>query len=402
MHSLPPNGPARYQSLDAWRGFACLCLVAFHCTFYYKGASLAEAFTIGSWAERLMWILKKTWFGVPMFFVISGYGIMKSLQRLRSAPKPARTFFLRRFFRIYPPLWLALCLALILWTLPRGIEGLAGCDQTPRPPDMAHLLGNISLTETWLPWHWLGQKENLQMLHLWTLCLEEQFYLICTVLLALWPKKIEQALYWVSLLVVLSMIYSISVGEQWKGSVFQGYWLQFAAGAAAYFAILNQQRKTLQTVLIFAGLLGANLLLSCQRDTESLFRIGDRGIFSVLFAVLLTAVYRWDAQIALNPVGRALAKVGQFSYSIFLVHYPVVTLLSSWLVLTKGYTSALEQVCVVIPTCFAASLPLAWLFYHGVEKHFNPHLTVKGQLPQLSSTKTDGFVINSFKGSDRP
>jgi peptidoglycan/LPS O-acetylase OafA/YrhL len=89
--------------LDPMRGFAILCVFAFH--------SLSAAFgrdTLpwGAWfrdftvPRSFLLLVPATfgWIGVPIFFVISGFCIHLSFSRQPQWP----LFFWRRFFRIYP------------------------------------------------------------------------------------------------------------------------------------------------------------------------------------------------------------------------------------------------------------------------------------------------------------
>ena len=51
------------------------------------------------------------WAGVPIFFVISGYCISATADSARRKGLPARTYFWRRFRRIFPPYWIFLMAA---------------------------------------------------------------------------------------------------------------------------------------------------------------------------------------------------------------------------------------------------------------------------------------------------
>ena len=98
---------SRYQSLDVWRGAACLMLVMYHGTFYASHSwksSDPSTWTVGGLAINL---LGRMWIGVPIFFVVSGYCIAASSDASRRRTHSLRTYFARRFRRIYPPLWIA-------------------------------------------------------------------------------------------------------------------------------------------------------------------------------------------------------------------------------------------------------------------------------------------------------
>ena len=65
----PPRNP-RFPALDAWRGVACLMVVIHHTTSLAWYAGPGEGSTIGA---LLLAATRYGHFGVPLFFVISGY-----------------------------------------------------------------------------------------------------------------------------------------------------------------------------------------------------------------------------------------------------------------------------------------------------------------------------------------
>ena len=114
---LPPlRQSTRYQSLEMWRGIACLCVAVFHAGYYtpyyqsleHGSPYAAETGMLGAIAYGLQRLCSELWIGVPMFFVISGYCIMASIDSSRRQQTSTIRFFLRRFRRIYPPYWIAL------------------------------------------------------------------------------------------------------------------------------------------------------------------------------------------------------------------------------------------------------------------------------------------------------
>jgi peptidoglycan/LPS O-acetylase OafA/YrhL len=150
-----PRQP-RYDSLDLWRGLACLLVVVFHTTYgdtvtYASKQSLADHG--GRTVEWLLAFTGEFWVGVPVFFVISGYCIAASADSSRRKPHAAGRFFVRRFRRIYPPLWvfLAGCVLAILvlpssWFPGEKHEGLGHLVNPPGALQPANWLGTLTLT----------------------------------------------------------------------------------------------------------------------------------------------------------------------------------------------------------------------------------------------------------------
>ncbi len=150
-----PDRSFRYRTLDAWRGLACVLVVIYHSTMHV--AHVAEPG--GNWWNRLGYSLltatAKFAVGVPIFFVISGYCIMATLDSRRRKGEGVGVFFWRRFHRIYPPYWAGLIVSSIviglcerfLWP---GLFTRAAFRMTaPSELTVSQWLGNLTLTESW-------------------------------------------------------------------------------------------------------------------------------------------------------------------------------------------------------------------------------------------------------------
>lgn len=149
--------PSRIQHIDAWRCIAVLMVLAHHVTSYSH-----------PWFQDHLWsdILARSWkfghLGVLIFFCISGYVICRGLMREEATAGRVniKEFYLRRFFRIVPPLGLYM-LALLGLSLAGMIDvqssqftraGLFTCNLEPS-----------------CGWY---------LAHTWSLAFEEQFYLV--------------------------------------------------------------------------------------------------------------------------------------------------------------------------------------------------------------------------------
>ena len=111
----------RYATLDAWRGLACLAVICFHsAAAYVVDADFlarlhADGGSVADWGCLVCWRL---WIGVPLFFVISGYCIAAAAVNTVERGRSIRDFLIRRFRRIYPPLWIYLIASAVVLMLP--------------------------------------------------------------------------------------------------------------------------------------------------------------------------------------------------------------------------------------------------------------------------------------------
>jgi peptidoglycan/LPS O-acetylase OafA/YrhL len=325
----------RYYSLDAWRGVACLMIVALH--------SWPNPY-VGREALRS---------GVPMFFVISGYCISATAESSIRKGHGVGSYFLRRFRRIYPPFWIFLGLVSWFVLTPAGAIIADGNHvHDPRDLPATAWVGNFTLTETWLS-TLLGREPVFVTGHAWTLCYEEQFYAIVGVLLLLCPKQFFAGCLGVTALTLALYGTLPRFGFSVRGSFLDLSWLAFAAGVWVYYHRVHAIGiwKTLLWALPSAGILFALR----HPERPDWFLLPAFG-----FALVLGALAPWDERIA--AAVRPLQLCGQMCYSLYLVHLPV----TFWLV------AALEGhgPLVTVPACVIASLAVAAAFHLAVEKRF--------------------------------
>ncbi len=183
--------PARYRTLDAWRGLACLMVVVSHAAvFASHDPGIAQQGAWGALVAACGWMVV----GVPLFFVISGYCIAATADATVARGGSVGGYFARRFRRIFPPYLAAVALVAIFALVVERLAapGLVGAEFGPIAPvpDPATLsplqwLGNLTLTETWRPLYDPARPARYQIGPAWTLCYEEQFYAVTGVILLL-------------------------------------------------------------------------------------------------------------------------------------------------------------------------------------------------------------------------
>jgi peptidoglycan/LPS O-acetylase OafA/YrhL len=409
MAELPPK-PAntRYLALDLWRGMACLMLVVYHATFYTDYQFQLDKPETWTWSGLPLNLASKAWIGVQMFFVISGYCIAASLDSLRRKPRSLTDYFLRRFRRIYPPLWIVCGLAIGFVMLVSLFPLVTSqCAQLPKLSEFSlwNWLGNFLAAESWLH-HVSGRPQHFLMPNTWTLCYEEQFYLVAGIILATAPRHMFGITALITLVVFLVRIAARQFHLDCSGFFWDGHWLMFAVGIFLYQA-LHYLRGARQWLLL-AGLGLGMVYAAFERFTLS--DPGHRHLAEYLFiacgfAIALFFLYRWDTRVAKHRWLAPFRWAGQRSYSIYLTHFLPVVVISS-LLAYFGVRSEPMVILITVPASILMSLPLACLFYHLVERRFlNPPLAEReakqgGRQFLASEPKaaplsviTDGFAL---------
>ena len=190
----------RQQGLDLIRAVAIAWVLIYHGSLF-------------GMTSQDHWLVANGWMGVDLFFVLSGFLIAGQLLRPwahGSAPSYAR-FFGRRLLRTLP----AYLVVLAMYFLVPGIR--------EREP-IAPLWQFLTFSQNWMfeyPTHGLKAFS-----HVWSLCVEEQFYLVFPAVVALIALRPTPAKVIGAVLCVLVV-----------GMALRGYlWLQFVAVPAFDFA----------------------------------------------------------------------------------------------------------------------------------------------------------------------
>lgn len=141
--------PVKLAGLDHLRALAITLVFIFHYRLFPHPEWID---TIGSFG----------WTGVDLFFVLSGYLIAGQIFRdIQSGHFSAKTFFIKRFFRILPAYWTVLAL---YFTIPAFREW------GTLPP----LWKFLTFTQNF----GLDLRYHRAFSHAWSLCIEEQFYFL--------------------------------------------------------------------------------------------------------------------------------------------------------------------------------------------------------------------------------
>jgi len=297
--------------------------------------------------------------GVDVFFVISGFLITSILlSDLRQGAFSWAAFYERRARRILPPLGIMLVLAIpAAWALmtPSQLQDFG-----------QSILATIAFAANIYFWitkdYWAEAAEVTPLIHLWSLGIEEQFYLLFPPLLALTHRR-PRALA-VILGVILTGSFVAMVLARTEGNTAGAFYLlpyrawELVAGALT--AVVPVRRHADRpdpwrwTWLLPIGLVGSYVAFSPSSNPMLLYGV----------PVLATSLMLlWCGQE--TAVGRLLSQpaltwIGKLSYSLYLFHQPV-------LAFTRLRFGADLTPLQIIAALIATGL-LAWASYRLIEQ----------------------------------
>lgn len=247
--------------------------------------------------------------GVDVFFVISGYVITR---RLLDRRESLAAFYVSRARRLLPALFVTVAACLVLGFLLLG----AGHFKEMAEAALAAVVG-VPNVYFWLTSGYFATDSIYQpLLHLWTLGVEMQFYLLWPLLL-LFSKRRPQ--WWIVIAGLTSFALMLALPD--RNANFYNVWgraFEFIIGASLVLAPKALQRSSLLATAGLAAVIFSAFLMSGDSPLP--------GALSLLpclgAAALIHGGHSNLAKVALaNPV---MVHLGQLSYSLYLVHWPVI------------------------------------------------------------------------------
>ncbi len=145
MQGISKIQPHRVKELDSLRGIAALLVVIFHFTMDRKTSS--HLFNLGST-------------GVDLFFIISGFVIFMSLNKV----KDSKSFIINRVSRLYPTYWTCVTFTFIIITLT------AAYNQSVHPVSFGQYLANMTMFQHFF------RIQDIDGPY-WTMIVEMMFYI---------------------------------------------------------------------------------------------------------------------------------------------------------------------------------------------------------------------------------
>jgi len=382
LRSLVParvvDSHAYVPAIDALRAVAVLSVMLFH---------LAPPLLPGGFV------------GVDVFFVISGYVVAGSMMRDAHLPlsRFMAAFYARRFRRIVPAL---VCCLLATVLVSTAIIPDAWLSHALRDTALAAFFGvsNFALVAT-TDGYFATRTDFNPFTHTWSLAVEEQFYLLFPPLFYLcMPRGHGQlalrARWALGVLCVASLGWCAWVSQHDPASAYymlpSRFW-ELGLGAAAYLAGDAQRQQLAQRLgserLLAIGLTLIALALAFADKTAFPFPWALPAIAGALAVLVSTADGAYRSRWALAFASRPLVWIGLLSYSLYLWHWPVYTVMR-W---TTGIQTLSHGVLAV-----AATFLLAGLSYRLVESPAQRNAALRGLPPWGAITAGVGVVVASW------
>jgi peptidoglycan/LPS O-acetylase OafA/YrhL len=322
----------RIPELDGLRGLAILLVLVCH---YVGNVSHGD---MHSWTLRFGSFLEQGTVGVDLFFVLSGFLIGGILLGSRASLHYYRTFYLRRFHRIIPLYYSWVILFGLIWIISSKWSGQIWATSWPGTGYWIHFvfLQNYIHQTNQMQFIWLGA--------LWSLAVEEQFYLVAPPLVRnLSPRRLTILMIGtVPFCLILRFFLSREYGPS------HNYWGKYAAyswtpcraddlALGILFAIIWANPDARRWIkdnsrIVYAGLIACAVLLvpvelMISKPDSYLAASSGRTLIGIFFVLTMVSILSRPEQI-LGRVFRlvALRELGKVSYCIYIIHGAIHTL----------------------------------------------------------------------------
>lgn len=348
----------QYQpEIDGLRALAVLSVLLFHLGFSGFGGGFV---------------------GVDVFFVISGFLITRLIV-VEVQGKGAisfSNFYVRRARRLAPALFFSFAV-----TFAFAVALFSPGDMQRFSGSLVHAVVSLSNFYFWTESGYFDAVATVKpLLHTWSLSVEEQFYLIWPAILAFLLLKTSKST--VLIVLIFSGLSSLALNIDFydgNSRIVQAIapatsgWFadgpatifylapfrvfEFAIGASLVF--LGGRKPISRTVAEMLSLLGlALILLSVVVYTEAtpfptIYALPP--CLGTALVIYFTSSSKYCKFVLSHPV---LVRLGLISYSLYLIHWPIIVFYTYY---TKTGLSTTEQLAIVVVSIIAADMMFRWI-----------------------------------------
>jgi peptidoglycan/LPS O-acetylase OafA/YrhL len=330
----------KIPALDGLRGIAILLVFAYH---YGKGGIFAHSAA----ARGLGFLCAFGWSGVDLFFVLSGFLITGILYETRDYPGYYKKFYARRALRIFPVYYLFAAIMFMTGVFVTGAHWRWG--------HLSFLFYvGYPVALIW-PGLALGVLP-LHITHLWSLAVEEQFYMIWPWMVARLRNPLMACLWAIpAALALRCAIVALGGSQDWCYDFIFCRMDALAVGAAIAL-LLRQGLKLEKWGGWIVGTAGSGVVaIFVWRGAGAVMATAGFSLVAFAYGGLLLFALAHEKLFAL-PV---LRMFGKYSYGFYLFHFPLTELFEPL---------KMRLHFAYVPFCLLADLGLAAASFHLLEQ----------------------------------
>lgn len=335
----------RLDNLDYLRGLSAVCIMLYHYSTWSIGELSARSF-----------LGRAGIYGVSIFYVLSGLTLTYVYQnRLENHPEAIVDFFRKRFFRIYPLLWLATIVSILI------------SKKTANPSDVLLNLSGLFGFVKWDTYFATGA---------WSIGNELVFYSLFPVLILVFRKKNSSAALLLLLIAAGHLLFAYSIMHSFEPLSVQwrvyanplNQLLYFAGGIMLCLFFSGRDFSSRTAISLALSGFAILVLLPSQPAAIDIVTGWQRVIFTIGCFLLCLGFFKLR-YVFPSLIHRPLTWLGRASYSVYLLH-PIVFSVTKAAMKVVAKHSLPIPIWFVMATSIAATLCLSYLVYQYFELYF--------------------------------
>jgi peptidoglycan/LPS O-acetylase OafA/YrhL len=337
----------RLAFIDALKAVASQLVVLHHLAFYGPMSDVARELAPAFFS----WLSQDARIAVQIFLVIGGFLAAKALapagQLLTATPL---SMLKKRYFKLVIPYFAAVLLCLLCAAIARH---LINHDSIPEAPTLLQMLAHIALLQSLLDFDSLSAG-------VWYIAIDFQLFALTLGLLWLARSsgKRRNAVPLIGFLLVagfaLASLFHFNRSADWDSWAIY-FFGSYGLGALTYWASTTEPTEHQADWLL---LIAAAVCLALIVDFRS------RIALALITALALGLSRRWGF-LESRPQSSLLAYLGKISYSVFLVHFPVIIVINAVFTRISPDSPSINAFGFVF--AWASSIAAGALFYRYVE-----------------------------------
>ena len=359
--------------IDGLRAIAVFSVIFYHANIIFNFGNENFQFFSGGF------------FGVDIFFVISGYLITNFiLSKIKKNQFSYLNFYERRLRRLLPALFFIVIISFITgWILmmPSQFERLSA--------SILSLLFFVSNIWFFFQGSYLsGASELKPLLHTWSLSVEEQFYILFPFFL-LYINKLKKIIPVFLALTIISLLFSVYGSVKFEDAnfyfIFSRIWELLIGSLVAQVT----QNKLITKMNIYKGLLsfiGLSLIFFSLFYYDDSIRHPSYFTFIPVIGTSMILLFYDDSNLLLKILkNKVFIFFGLISYSLYLWHFPILAFNK----IKSGGLSFQDKIDSIILTII-----LSIITYYLIEKPFRNFKIIKTKVFFISLSVTLIFLIS--------